>query len=60
MSNHKNFEGMMECTFCGSGTFDGEVINYEKTGTVTYCRRCWKEFGNGVEKPVDNTPEARS
>lgn len=46
------FEGMKECSFCESGTFDFEEIPYEKSGIVIYCRRCWKEFGNsqGVDK----------
>jgi Fe-S cluster assembly scaffold protein SufB len=39
------FEGMAECTFCESGTFEPVEIFYSKTGYVTYCRRCWGEFG---------------
>lgn len=43
MSN-ANFEGMKECSFCESGTFDYVEHHYEKTGVVIYCRRCWKEI----------------
>lgn len=56
MSDPK-FEGMAECTMCESGTFEPVEAFYSKTGYVTYCKRCWKEFGNDpVDKPVDNTP----
>lgn len=50
---HPNFEGMAECTFCETGTFEPVEIFYSKTGYVTYCRRCWGEFGN--TQPVDNS-----
>ena len=51
------FEGMAECTMCESGTFEPVEIFYSKTGHVTYCTRCWQEFGNKpVDNPVDNTP----
>lgn len=51
------FEGMAECTFCESGTFEPVEIFYSKTGYVTYCRRCWGEFGNPqlVDKQGDTT-----
>ena len=52
------FEGMAECSFCESGTFEPVEIFYSKTGYVTYCKACWKSFGDdAVQKPVDNTPE---
>lgn len=41
------FEGMKECSFCESGTFDYVEHHYEKTGVVIYCRKCWQEI-----KPV--------
>ncbi len=43
--SHENFEGMAECSFCESGTFDYVEKHYEKTGVVIYCRKCWKEMG---------------
>lgn len=52
MASHPNFEGMVECSFCETGTFEPVEIFYEKTGHVIYCKRCWKEFGNA--QPVDN------
>lgn len=42
---HENFEGMKECSFCESGTFDSVEVHYERSGVVIYCRKCWKELG---------------
>jgi len=61
MVSSPKFEGMAECTMCESGTFEPVEIFYSKTGYVTYCKRCWKEFGNDpVDNPVDNTPKSGS
>jgi hypothetical protein len=49
------FEGMAECTMCESGTFEPVEIFYSKTGYVTYCKRCWQEFGN--TQPVDKSED---
>lgn len=41
------FDGMKECSFCESGTFDFVEKFYEKTGVVIYCRKCWRELSIG-------------
>jgi hypothetical protein len=52
MTIREPFDGMKECSFCESGTFDFVELFYEKTGAVVYCRKCWGELSLG-QKPID-------